>query len=478
MRIILADDEAVVRFALKSMLMQFCKNAEIKEVENGEELLQTACGFHPDIIFADIKMPEMTGLEALEAGEGKIEAQWIILSGYSEFEYARTCIRHGVVDYLLKPISYEELRAVYDKAMRQRRQKFIDMMEKSRNDFLYLLSNERSEKDYNRMGTYIIAEVMVIDGDAAQEMALMEKEMTDICAEAFSEEDIPFWAKYNDSICIFVCELQREKWEREKRFSFCMKSLRAKLSQICITSYRTEICSSAEQLFRQIRQIINLKYFRLLLRFGSTSGIKELEEQLVSTETERLTLAEHMELFVKIDREQDYMHGVHIMQRIENTVEFLKMDALDESKIFDFLKIVYPGMVWNRETLFWNMGQILDQMKEGAGLKNGLDVIKKVKEYIDTYYQKPITVQWLAGKFHISPNYLSMLFKKETSVNIVKYINQMRIKEGEHLLRNTDLSVKAVAEKVGFSSTRYFSKLFFEQYQCYPSDIRRKQRSE
>lgn len=166
------------------------------------------------------------------------------------------------------------------------------------------------------------------------------------------------------------------------------------------------------------------------------------------------------------------------MQRIENTVEFLKMDALDESKIFDFLKIVYPGMVWNRETLFWNMGQILDQMKEGAGLKNGLDVIKKVKEYIDTYYQKPITVQWLAGKFHISPNYLSMLFKKETSVNIVKYINQMRIKEGEHLLRNTDLSVKAVAEKVGFSSTRYFSKLFFEQYQCYPSDIRRKQRSE
>lgn len=478
MRIILADDEAVVRFALKSMLMQFCKNAEIKEVENGEELLQTAYSFYPDIIFADIKMPKMTGLEALEASEGKIETLWIILSGYSEFEFARTCIRHGVVDYLLKPISYEELRAVYDKALGLRRQKFINMVEKSRNDFLYLLNSERSEKDYIRLGTYIIAEVMVIDGDATQDRVLMEKELTDICAKAFGEEDIPFWVKYNDWVYIFVCELQHEKWEREKRFSFCMKSLREKLSQICITSYRTEICSSTEQLFMQIRQVINLKYFRLLLHLGGTSDIKELKKLLVSAQTERLTLAEHMELFVKADIEQDYMDGVHIMQRIENTVKFLKMDALDKSKIFDFLKIIYPGMVWNKKTLFWNMGQILDQMKEGASLKNGSDVIMKVKEYIDKYYQKPVTVQWLADKFHISPNYLSMLFKKETSVNIVKYINQMRIEEGEHLLRNTELPVKAVAEKVGFSSARYFTKLFFEQYQCYPSDIRRKQRGE
>lgn len=478
MRIILADDEAVVRFALKSMLMQLYENVKIKEVENGEELLETAYDFHPDIIFADIKMPKMTGLEALEASEGKIEAQWIILSGYSEFEYARTCIRHGVVDYLLKPVSRDELKAVYDKALRQRRLRAVNMVEKSRNDFLYLLRSERSEKDYVRLGKYIMAEVMIIDGDMTQNMEVMEKELTDICTTVFGTEGIPFWVKYSDLIYIFVCELQHEKWEKEKRYSFCVNSLREKFPRICITSYRTETCGLTEQLFKQIRQIINLKYLRLLSHLGDASEIRELKVQLVSAEIERLTLAEHMELFVRADREQDYMRGVHIVQGIENTVESMKKETLDELKIFDFLEIVYPKMEWKAETLSKNLEQILDQMKAGPDFENGSEVIKKVREYIDKYYQKPITVQWLAGKFHISPNYLSTLFKKETTVNIVRYINQMRIKEGEHLLRKTDLSVKVISEKVGFSSPRYFTKLFFEQYGHYPSDIRKKKRGD
>lgn len=478
MKIILADDEAVVRFALKSMLMQLCENVKIKEVANGEELLNTAYDFHPDIIFADIKMPKMTGLEALEASKGKIEAQWIILSGYSEFEYARTCLRHGVVDYLLKPISQKELKAVYDKALEQKRLKFANMVEKSRNDFLYLLHSERSEKDYVRLGKYITAEVMVVDGNATQNTELIGEELVNICMKVFDEEEIPFWIKYSDLVYIFVCELQHEKWEKEKRFSFCMDHLRLKLSQSCITSYQTEICDLTEQLFKQIRQIMNLKYFRLLSHLGGSSDIGELKDQLVSTEIELLTLAEHIEFFVRADRQRDYMHGVHIMQRIESTMESMKQDKLEELRIWDFLRTVYPKMEWTRETIFRNLEQILDQMKAGPDYENGTNVIKGVKEYIDKYYQKPITVQWLAGKFHISPNYLSTLFKKETSVNIVKYINQMRIKEGEHLLRKTDLPVKVISEKVGFSSARYFTKLFYEQYKCYPSDIRKKKRGD
>ena len=112
MKIILADDEGFVRLGIKAMLQQLCPDAEIREASNGEEILKIGSGFHPDYVLADIKMPKMSGLEALEQWKEGTDTQWIILSGYSDFEYARKCIQYGVTDYLLKPVSFQELEKV------------------------------------------------------------------------------------------------------------------------------------------------------------------------------------------------------------------------------------------------------------------------------------------------------------------------------------------------------------------------------
>jgi len=116
MKIIIADDEEYVRFELKELLLEVRSDLEITEAVNGTELLDKLSCNSFDVAFADIKMPGFSGLEAIEkAGFENLHTEWIILTGYSDFEYARKSISLGVTEYLLKPVSRKELEDVLQK---------------------------------------------------------------------------------------------------------------------------------------------------------------------------------------------------------------------------------------------------------------------------------------------------------------------------------------------------------------------------
>ena len=82
----------------------------IGEAENGAEALDKVEALEPDLIFTDIRMPMITGIElAARVREMRPATQMVILSGYESFEYAQAAIRYNIVSYLLKPISAQEL---------------------------------------------------------------------------------------------------------------------------------------------------------------------------------------------------------------------------------------------------------------------------------------------------------------------------------------------------------------------------------
>jgi len=113
MNIIIADDEEYVRFELKELLLEINSDLKITEVVNGIELFDKLKQDSFDAAFVDIKMPGFSGLEAIEKIiPMNFQTEWIILSGYSDFEYAKKAITLGVTEYLLKPVSEEELRSV------------------------------------------------------------------------------------------------------------------------------------------------------------------------------------------------------------------------------------------------------------------------------------------------------------------------------------------------------------------------------
>ncbi len=111
MRMIIADDERPARFMLKSMLAEAgFSEAEMSEACDGRELVDLAAASKPRLGFVDIRMPGMDGLEAI--ARCKVispDTVWVIVSSFAEFEYARSAIRLGVTEYLVKPVSPEDL---------------------------------------------------------------------------------------------------------------------------------------------------------------------------------------------------------------------------------------------------------------------------------------------------------------------------------------------------------------------------------
>ena len=111
-KVLLVEDENLIRRGLLYKVDWSQVNCAIAgEAATGEEGLEKIRSLHPDIVITDIRMPDIDGVEMLRLGRQECRFSAVILSGYSEFAYAREAIHLGVVEYLLKPVDIGELKS-------------------------------------------------------------------------------------------------------------------------------------------------------------------------------------------------------------------------------------------------------------------------------------------------------------------------------------------------------------------------------
>jgi two-component system response regulator YesN len=117
-RVLVADDEATVRTFIKMVVSrEKLPVADLAEADNGLDAVRLAREWQPDLVFLDIRMPGLDGLQAAEAilaADAGVSV--VIVSAFSEFDYARTAFRAGVVDYLLKPVRPADVAEAVKKA--------------------------------------------------------------------------------------------------------------------------------------------------------------------------------------------------------------------------------------------------------------------------------------------------------------------------------------------------------------------------
>lgn len=117
MKIIVVEDEARVRTGIIRLIKrERPQYVVVGESDNGVDGMYMIKQLKPDLVITDIRMPRMSGLKMLENLEAsRLTPTVVILSAYSDFEYAKTAIRYGVFEYLLKPVTAEELTQVLDR---------------------------------------------------------------------------------------------------------------------------------------------------------------------------------------------------------------------------------------------------------------------------------------------------------------------------------------------------------------------------
>lgn len=115
-KVLIVEDEDVIRKGMIFMVDWLRLDCVIAgEAANGDEGLRQIAALNPDIVITDIRMPIKDGLTMLAESSEQYDYEAIIISGYSEFEYAKQAISLGVREYLLKPIDFEELYAILSK---------------------------------------------------------------------------------------------------------------------------------------------------------------------------------------------------------------------------------------------------------------------------------------------------------------------------------------------------------------------------
>ena len=98
--------------------------------------------------------------------------------------------------------------------------------------------------------------------------------------------------------------------------------------------------------------------------------------------------------------------------------------------------------------------------------------MSEVARYIKSHYQQEISLPLLAEQFHLSPSYLSRIFKKTTGFSITEYLNTIRIQEAQRLLRESELKIIDIANIVGFGNFSHFGKMFKHLSQVSPREYR------
>ena len=118
------------------------------------------------------------------------------------------------------------------------------------------------------------------------------------------------------------------------------------------------------------------------------------------------------------------------------------------------------------------MQKLLHDLSQLDESQNAMELIDRVKKYIQNHFAENLTLTVLSEVFFVCPAYLSRLFKKKTGINFVDYLTNLRMEKAKEFLAIPSVKIYTVAEMVGYENPRYFSRLFKDATGVSPQEYR------
>lgn len=522
---IVDDDRAVLQGIRKAIPWDELNAEWAGEALNGEEGLEMIASASPDIVITDLYMPVMNGLDMIEhlrknAGyTGKV----IILSGYSDFEYARQALRLDVSDYLSKPVSLPTLKSVLHQAIsdleerEELRSKQDELLQKLH---LYEPFVEKEWVKSAAAGTLLQSGLQSEIPEPYRYWS--DHDHTVIGIELVYDQraaklSLPDWSLLRFAISNMACEITQAAFP-----CFDHTDLHTNRSVVIIHHDRTEPAERVRQRLEQlgVRLIDCVRnYLKLKIRIGIGERKSSIRDIGISTEeafraidvTSRPAVPEH-ELYFYSAQEPGNAEAKSPVRPVKLYLELAgairtSQENQAQTIIRDYMKRLeqeggitkpYVGMLagelWGIIAFaFYETGTIVDDIfpydgitremaklqrpselaewlitkiglvfgsREWGGNGKHRQAVDFMIEYIHEHYAEDLTLGGLADKVYISRNYLSMIFKNMTGETFNNYLTRVRVEKARELLMEKNALVYEVAEKVGYKNVPYFSTVF------------------
>jgi two-component system, response regulator YesN len=495
MRVLIADDESLARSNIRSILQDLQLPLRIVgEAANGEELIELVKQQSPDLVFVDIKMPKMNGLEAIRLGQSfSPHTKWFILTGYSNFDYAKEAIRLGATDYLLKPVDPAELDILLRKAYDDYNQHCYGLNKDFERDIMALYhgvsSLEQEERDSYLLQATFVGAVLYIDSclpekaKAELQLALVQH-IRDIITQAITNNvRIALFGVPDGELALVAAWLDKTMPLEKRKVETFLRQIQEAIKEFDndtfkVTVFQSDYCRSYEALNARLDHLQRLAYVRSVLGIGRKWQYRDLEAS--SQDQILMALAQLLLSLYEAARNANYLDFSYLLSKLGKVLPAsnIHQDAALRAVIADFVNCsIGCQLRTDQSPDLWM--QLLAERSEqllGEGLSaEQPDLVNKVIAFVEANYHFDIGVGQIAERLKITPNYLSAVFRKKTGTTFVRYLTNVRMSKAKEFLVDPSLQIQQVAERVGYFNSRYFAKLFTEICGCNPSEYRRTQ---
>lgn len=527
-KILILEDEEWVAKLIRTVLSRRLDDIEfVGHAKNGIEFMELVKARGPDIILADINVPLLSGLDALEQlMDMGLTGKTIIISGHTDFAYVQRALRLGVADYMLKPIDEDNLCSIVSKACRA-----IEEENASHSSY---------EKSLDVVKMHLLKQLVFAEQPPALE------EVRDKYGFAFGE------GRYQCAILKFVhhqiantsleSTLMRPAMEL---FARCFEELVKPLCHeafylvqnsylILVTNFAAEnaraVDSALEELFVRIQDYDSQRLVKVSMgvggceegvmqfrqsyrearmavearmRLGCGRVIRYRQQLLADRPAEDIAMdqglvAQFKKAFYTPSTSalQSWLHTAYTdyaqKMRIfnEETLPMLdfchrivdlffeEVHSLNAAPDIDRREILEQldgceTLSELREKLEFLLGSAKEKVDACLHTGGGNATMRKAIEYIDKHLTDNFGLDDVAAQVNLSAGYFSDLFRQETGLNYKEYVIKRRMQIAMELLKSTSLKINEVAMQSGYGDAKHFAKSFKKQVGISPKEYRR-----
>lgn len=533
-KVLIVEDEPAIRIGLaRHSIWRELGCGEVLDADDGTGALELAAS-DPDIrlVVTDIRMKKMSGLTLIAQLYDNLDfkGKVIVLSGYDDFEYARAAMAYGVVDYLLKPVDMAELGAaaartldrlareerqrerllVMDNALPQLQEELLQRLTEGAAgaDTLIALRRELEARGLAWLASDRLA-LLVLEADNLRVPHPPQVGAADPNLAYFAVGNVAEFTLYEYAagigpyarfrsaqhdrwIVIFgeppgtedlgrgwLGELERLLAERMRTFvkigvtvagvagaagippDELYRAALDKLNRIRLYGSADEDEAHGADGYREVDALSGSQPLVDLLRYGQAAD-----------------LTEAMSHFPRLVREWDPGSVRELHRR---SFDWL-LELFETAR-----KAGWREDHWRRDPiLLWERIQAYDtvealqafieaqllEVHEALREAPRSQVLQQAERYIREHFTEPLTVQAIAERVYVTPEWLSTLFKKTHDCTVLDYITVLRMEKAKELLKDVGLKVYQIGAMVGYRDAVYFSRLFRKLTGATPKEYR------
>lgn len=519
----LVDDEPII---LKGLLETYDWESMGFEVigwaRDGEEALQDIIIKKPDLVLTDVRMKKMDGLVLIEkAKQMEINTNFVVISAYRDFEYAKRACQNGALSYLVKPIDEKELEStmseIYemctdkkfkeknyslwekiiledqDNFLKQMLEKYLDdaMDEGEIAEFFVSLSKEEEMEHYFAV---IIAGIDIVQRVVNQKEFDMKQYALESSLFKMIEEKYPVWTKKTaEGATAYIVDLGNDNKTETLKKMLTIHRTKLKEDMISTLSNSKKGLVGMKNMYKQALNLFEMAAeagagvltmeVNVPLKMKNQYSI-DIETQILGAfrKNDLVQLKKTYEKFIFTLPEGEYAIKVYL-RRLAVRMEFLIEDShgLNEEMIRSFQnfydavdQVTPPKAIHILYQLFQHMVELRSSIEETSSEQYFKEYIPVALNYIQEHLQdEDLSITSVSGHVYLNPVYFGRIFKNVMKMSFKRYVQNIRMEKAKELILEDKESITNICNAVGIPNPSYFSQVFKQYTGILPSEYKR-----